>query len=174
MFQERRNRFLVHERARGWHVQYDELQEGASFIRDPSTLTAYDPDALRLSLTLRHRGFEECRIARSRRFAGISSSAARHSLEAREELRTCSVQAERLRAELEQRASEIAASHAELDARNAEITRVNQALEQRDADIERWRAAVDGLTRRLDELHRSLSWRWTAPARAVYRVLRGR
>ena len=52
VFQERRNRFRQEERARGWHVQYDQLQEGVSFLRDPSTLTAYDPDVLRLSLTL--------------------------------------------------------------------------------------------------------------------------
>jgi hypothetical protein len=172
VFQERRNRFLVHERARGWHVQYDHVQEGASFIRDPSTLTVYDADALRLSLTLRHRGFEEVQSeveVLRRDLEQRSVLLAR----AREELQACSAQAERLRAELEQRASEIAANHAELDARNAEIARVNQALEQRDADILQWRAAVDGLTRRVDELHRSLSWRWTAPARAAYRALKG-
>ena len=39
VFQERRNRFLDGERERGWHVQYDGLGEGASFVKDPSTLS---------------------------------------------------------------------------------------------------------------------------------------
>src|SRR5205823_4132014 len=59
IFRERRDRFLAGERTRGWHVQYDDTQEGGSFIRDPATLTPYDPDAVRLALTLRHRGVEE-------------------------------------------------------------------------------------------------------------------
>ena len=35
VFQERRNRFLERERERGWHVQYDQLREGVSFLKDP-------------------------------------------------------------------------------------------------------------------------------------------
>ena len=84
----------------------------------------------------------------------------------REELRIREKEAALLRGDLEQRTSQVAA-------RDAEIARMNQALEQRDADIERWRTAVDSLTRRLDDLQRSLSWRWTAPARAAYRVFKG-
>ena len=33
IFRERRNRFLEGERARGWHVQYDGIREGESFLR---------------------------------------------------------------------------------------------------------------------------------------------
>src|SRR5439155_3034906 len=58
VFQERHGRFRELERARGWHVQYDAAQPGASFLRDEATLTRYDPDAVRVSLTLRHRGVE--------------------------------------------------------------------------------------------------------------------
>jgi hypothetical protein len=56
---ERRARVLPAERARGWHVQYDQVTEGHSFLRDPATLTVYDPDAVRVGLALRHRGVEE-------------------------------------------------------------------------------------------------------------------
>jgi hypothetical protein len=58
VFRERRPRFAA-ERARGWHCQYDSIQEGGRFIRDPATLTAYDAEAVRLQLVLRHRGVEE-------------------------------------------------------------------------------------------------------------------
>ena len=60
----------------------------------------------------------------------------------------------------------------EIGAQRAENSRLANALDQRTADIERWQAAVEGLTRRLDELQRSLSWRWTAPARAAFRFIR--
>lgn len=58
VFKERRPRFAAEERARGWHVQYDGLEEGASFLREPSSLTPYDPWSARLDLALRHRGVE--------------------------------------------------------------------------------------------------------------------
>ena len=56
---ERRPRFAASERERGWHVQYDALPPGHRFIRDPKTLTAYDPHAVRFQLALHHRGVEE-------------------------------------------------------------------------------------------------------------------
>jgi hypothetical protein len=59
VFRERRDRFAADERARGWHVQYDGLPEGASFLREPSSLIPYDPWDVRLQLALRHRGMEE-------------------------------------------------------------------------------------------------------------------
>lgn len=159
VFQERRHRFLDRERARGWHVQYDEMHEGASFIRDPSTLTRYDPDAVRLALTLRHRGVE----------------ALEESVETRRrELESCQEALARTRAEAGARSGEAAELREALEKRAAETAELRDALEKRAAEIERWRTAVDDGARRLDEFHRSLSWRWTAPARAAYRMLRGR
>ena len=117
VFHERRPRFVEEERARGWHVQYDDVVEGASFIRDPSTLVPYDADQVRIRLALRHRGVEE----------------------------------------LEQ-ALELA--RAESDALRCEIDRLG--------------AAVAESARRIDELYDSRSWRWTAAARALYRVIRNR
>lgn len=58
IFVERRPRFVPKERARHWHVQYDEVQKGASFIRDTCELTRYDGDTVRMALALRHRGVE--------------------------------------------------------------------------------------------------------------------
>ena len=95
VFTERRARFLAAERARGWHVQYDEAREGASFIRDPAMLTPYDADAVRLELLLRHRGVEalETALAESRRDAGRRQA----------ELDARTMEAEHLRAEVQKR-----------------------------------------------------------------------
>jgi hypothetical protein len=170
VFQERRNRFLERERARGWHVQYDEVREGGSFIRDASTLTPYDPDALRLALTVRHRGVE--------------------ALEA--SLGDVQAIVETQRRELERSHEELARTRAELCARNAEAAELRDALERRLAELAETRAETAGLreavehlrnahqealqqgARRIDEFQRSLSWRWTSPARAAYRMLTGR
>lgn len=54
---ERGARFSPAERARGWHVQYD--QAPASFLRDPATLTPFDGDRVRAELAINHRGVEE-------------------------------------------------------------------------------------------------------------------
>ncbi|HEY3043213.1 MAG TPA: hypothetical protein VGJ39_04275, partial [Vicinamibacterales bacterium] len=225
VFEERRNRFREQERARGWHVQYDQLQEGVSFLRDPSTLTAYDPEALRLSLTLHPRYPEDleealgatrsesaaaqCALAAAQADAAATKAmlaaaqseivAARSEIGAmrreidkaskhiehvtatlaqtREEVRARDVEGAALRNNLEQRTAELTATRAaaqvELDARRAYMAVLGEALEQRAAEIERWRTTVDGLTRRVDELQRSLSWRWTAPVRAMLRMFKG-
>ena len=127
VFRERRPRFTERERARGWHVQYDAVREGASFIVDPATLTPYDAEAVRRSLLERHRGVDEAAALR--------------------------VELERVRAELEQ-----VRRHAEATA----------------AEVARLRGVVEDGGRRLAELHASLSWRMTAPARAAGRLLRRR
>ncbi len=89
---ERRSRFLDRERATGWHVQYDQVHEGHSFIRDPSTLTPYDPDAVRLGLTLRHRGVEELQAEVETLLTALAARAA---------------ELERLREEVDQRSTQI-------------------------------------------------------------------
>jgi hypothetical protein len=77
----------------------------------------------------------------------------------------------RTRADLEDRNRELART---VEARNAEIAALRDAQEKRAIEVERWRASVDDLVRRLDALERSLSWRWTLPARAAYRLFTGR
>src|SRR6266850_3586918 len=55
---ERKARFSEEEQRRGWHVQYDAVDENYDFIRDPRTLTEYDSDQARLQVMLHHRGIE--------------------------------------------------------------------------------------------------------------------
>jgi hypothetical protein len=173
VFQERRNRFLEGERARGWHVQYDQLHEGGSFIRDPSTLTRYDPDLVRIALALRHRDVE----ALEESLVEIRSA----SVMRLRELEACQGELARARVELGARTGEIAALRdhlhkvaTELARAHAETAGLRGALDNRAEEISFLRSAVAEGARRLDEFHRSLSWRWTSPARAIYRTLRRR
>ncbi len=71
LFRERRPRYATDERARGWHVQYDGILEGASFLREPSSLTPYDPWTARVDLALRHRGVEDLEAELVRQGEGL-------------------------------------------------------------------------------------------------------
>lgn len=188
VFHERRNRFLQHERARGWHVQYDEAREGTSFIRDRSTLTPYDAEGVRFSLMLRHRGVEalEASLAdATRNFETQRGELEQRRAALRDELARRLTQAADLRAELETRDADLQAHAAriqvletevgrravEIEARGAAIGHLEETLEHCAMDVERLRHTVDERTRLLDELHQSLSWRVTAPLRAIARLL---
>ena len=160
------------------------MHEGASFIRDPSTLTRYDPDAVRVALTLRHRDVEALEDALGAARSDIEHLQRELDVRAREIdqsteafTRTC----DELRDNLEERTALLAETHRELEAtavqlyaQRVEIAGLRDGLGKRVNEIERWRIAVEDGARRLDEFHHSLSWRWTSPARAIYRLLRGR
>jgi hypothetical protein len=183
VFQERVGRFRADERARGWHVQYDAAEEGVSFIRDPSTLTPYDPDAVRVSLTLRHRGVEALETALEE--ARCAADALRREIEslnaavvmARDEAQARGAEAASLRSEMDRQSAELAAARAEIaavrrewDARSAEVARAVDFIAHQTRTIENMQHAIDDGARRIDALHRSLSWRLTAPARALLRA----
>lgn len=207
VFHERRNRFLERERAKGWHVQYDEIGEGASFIRETATLELYDADAIRLALALRHRGVEEL----ERRLAAERSAIAtlQREFDAREQdarriadtlVHTTQRLAEtegtlaqtratladaqnalaqtrdaltRAEGTLGRTQDTLARAEGTLADRTAEAAVLRGALDERAIEIGQWRAAAEDCTRRLDAFERALSWRWTAPARAAIRLLRG-
>jgi hypothetical protein len=50
---ERIERFAAEERAGGWHVQYDHYADGADYLHERETLTAYDGDRVRAALLAR-------------------------------------------------------------------------------------------------------------------------
>jgi hypothetical protein len=178
VFGERRDRYLETERARGWHVQYDAFQEGDPFVRDARLLTRYDPDAVRLELLLRHRGVEELEEALDARNAEIERL--RHELVAHvRELACRSRELARMHQEVSDLSRGLASVGAALEtrtadvvARDAEIARLAAAIAERTSDLNGWRSAFADAHRRIQALEGSLSWRWTAPARALYGVLR--
>jgi hypothetical protein len=201
VFEERRRRFNEQERARGWHVQYDAVEAGASFIRDPATLTPYDPDAVRLELTLRHRGIEWLEGSLSE--ARAAADAQRRELDwhreqqvlYREEQARYREAFARLEEDLARHREdqarhreahhmnqetvvriqgELQAAQAERDARSAEIAALRDQIRSQAHAIDGLQAGVTESQRRVDELYRSYSWRLTAPARAALRALRGR
>jgi len=121
VFAERRGRYVEEERARGWHVQYDDVREGASFIRDPATLTPYDPDAVRLSLTLRHRGVESLEASLSDALAAADAH----------------------RRELDRHLDEVARLHDEQARYRDEQCRYREALGRAEQELARHREEED-------------------------------
>jgi hypothetical protein len=201
VFRERRSRFQDRERRKGWHVQYDEFLEGTCFIRDSSTLIAYDPDEVRIGLTIRHRlveqledALEDTRAAvealrfeldsrieeldrRTAAVAALEARAAAMTAEAadlRRELDQRSIEASVLRELVQQRSGELYDVGCRLNAREAEIDDLRRRLEAGAAENAGLRNGLKQSLRRVEEIRESLSWRWTAPARALYRLLTGR
>jgi glycosyltransferase involved in cell wall biosynthesis len=176
VFRERRPRFSAEERARGWHVQYDSLAEGASFLREPSSLTPYDPWRARLDLALRHRGVEALEEELSRCGQALAAREAEIAVRGEElsrrteELAFCRQELSHAREVVTLLDRELAASREGLKAlsHHAEQTRDDLLRGQevlraeRDAG-ERRRAA---LQQRLDAVLASRIWRWTSSLRA--------
>jgi hypothetical protein len=178
IFRERKGRFDPAEVTRGWHVQYDRYTEGGPLAPDASALRAYDAEAARIALQIKHRLVED------------ACPAVPATLPADLPLYVRSIetdivrQAERVRAlrrTLAEREHEVET----LKARRDELARWLEhalahvsALEGREREA---RAEIDlvnrnalDLSRRLDEAFASWSWRLTRPLRAAWRLLGGR
>jgi glycosyl transferase family 2 len=186
VLRERVGRFRGDERARGWHVQYDGVLDNASFIHDPATMTRYDADAVRMALSLRHRGVEALEAALDE--ARAIADAHQRDLEAhRAELARCGAWALSLEAALRQMAAaaaeqeaaleklraataQLALGEAEAAARAQEIAAARAFIAHQAHTIAGLDDALRDRDRRLDAVHRSLSWRLTAPARALLRA----
>jgi hypothetical protein len=180
VFAERKPRFIDEERARGWHVQYDELVEGTSFVHDPCALTRFDPIGVRIDLSLRHRGVEALEqslggLQAEHDSARIELDDVRSQLAGRvDELRNAWGRMEELDGELTEARAQLAHRSNELAAHRSEIAGLTSTLEQRKVEVANLQAGVADFMKQLDAFSRSLSWRWTAPARALYRLLTGR
>jgi hypothetical protein len=184
VFDERQRRYLAAERARGWHVQYDSFRPGDTFLSDPSTLRCYDPDAVRVELALRHRGVEELEAA----IDMIRADAERSRAEAERRLAERDRQLAELR-ELEARTrDELAKAHMALEEGTDYAIGLKSALTAAQAanasgqahlqaitsELAAYRQSLESATRQLHDVHQSLSWRLTAPLRALLRLVTGR
>ena len=148
VFKERRERFSDGERARNWHVQYDSIPEGASFIRDACELTRYDGDAVRMTLALRHRGVEALE-------ATVAESIATQS--AREECRQLRAAADVRAMELGEARAQLAHLHETLDARNVEVGEVHAKLGKVHIELAAVQQALETRTRENDALRTDIA-----------------
>jgi hypothetical protein len=144
VLQRRLPRFTPSELARGWHVQYTEFAEGASFVRDPTSLLRYDSEAVRLDLFRRHREVE-----RLERVAAASQDLADRLIDEdaalRRQLQALDAELDWLRSERKRLLSDLDALHTHLAAKETTIA----------------------------NLLASPSWKLTAPLRAADRLFRG-
>jgi uncharacterized coiled-coil protein SlyX len=200
VFAERRGRFVASERARGWHVQYDGIFEGDSFVRDPATLTIFDPDAARLQLMLQHRGVEELESR------VVSAEHVVHDLTGRQAaeqrlIDTLRHDVDRLTNDLQSRTQEtqrllgiVERSQSEHERLHAELQNGRDAVLRLEAEIHRLNGVLAVAQSTREEVHSALrqnqllsdelaaarhhvrallnsaSWRWMAPLRAARRL----
>ena len=175
VFTDRRPRFVECERRKGWHVQYEDCVPGMPFTRDRSTLQRYDAVAVRRTLVTDERGHaerqaSELRLQIAEQQAQLDASrveAAQSRAEAAASL-ALAASAEARCAALETRSLETTAAY------QLQVAALTQDAVALRAELARTVEGVRYLQARVGTLEQSLSWRWTAPARAALRFLTGR
>jgi hypothetical protein len=181
VFEQRLPRFAPEERARGWHIQYDALEKDHNFIRDPATLQAYDPEAVRVMLQLRHRGVEalEEETRALRQHLDETSGALRDAVQ------THVADRDALQSTLDRQQAEAELAKQQLDQQAQQLVALGELLQQQQSEAERQRlesaAEQQALNERILDLEGRLagicasnSWRLTAPLRAARRLLTAR
>jgi hypothetical protein len=174
VFQERRARYLAEERARGWHVQYDHLRESSSFLRTAQELRAYDADAVRVELALRHRGVEqlEAALTKSQSDAERLTAEFLTQLErSHEALRAVTDERAALGAELEQRGAVLVSVQEEASRTREELVKTQMELAGSTGRLSAAAVALDLARARIEDIERSRSWRWMAPLRWAHSVI---
>jgi hypothetical protein len=156
VFAERLPNFVAAERARGWHVQYEGMQPGTSFLHAPADLRRFDADEVRLGLQVHNR---EC--DRAHRAAIASEDVADRLTDEKEAIR---VDRDRLHADLVHLRDHLATLDAELERLRAERHEWHrERLEMSERLVLADKALVD--------IQASRSWRLTAPLRWVFERL---
>ena len=141
---ERKARFSEEEQRRGWHVQYDAVDENYDFIRDARGLTEYDPDAARLHVILHHRGVEVLEQTPTLRDETIS--------DLRRNIDT-------LNRQFDTRNRETGELQGELDARNRTVDELSRQADQRNREAEELHRQLDQRSHEAVELGRQLDGR---------------
>ena len=157
VFAERRPQFTPKERARNWHVQYDGVPEGASFIRDTADLTRYDGDAVRTDLTLRHRGVEALEFALEASRAESRSALEVSRAESRSALDAAKCEVESARRDAQAAREEIARQAGQIAELNDMVARLDHDLMVQREDRIQVRAALDSRAMELGEARAQLA-----------------
>jgi hypothetical protein len=173
VFRERLPRFASSERARGWHVQYNEFVEGVSFLREPASLRRYDAEAVRLDLFLRHRDVERLeRVVAAGQELADRLTAEGMALSRR--LQAQDAEMDSLRVERERLLSDVEALRGKLTATETAIAELLASRDELLASRDGLLALRDDLLATRAALLASRSWKLTAPLRAADRLFRRR
>jgi hypothetical protein len=178
VFRERKGRFDAAEVARGWHVQYDRYTEGGPLAPDASALRAYDAEAARIALQVKHRLIEDaCPAVPTTHPADLPlyvRSIETDIVRQADRVRTL----RRTLAEREHDVETLKQRRDELEGWLQKALAYAATLENRErearAEIELVNRNALDLKARLDEAFASWSWRLTRPLRAAWRLLGGR
>jgi hypothetical protein len=177
VFRERKGRFLEHERALGWHVQYDRIPDRAhTFTRDSSQLQRFDRERLRLDALLPDNAMRNLgeRLLRADATLDVLRSQRQDLLRRLEEHREHAATLERERDHLARHAANLDAERAGLYTHAAALEDERAGLRQQVANQGR---ELDRLRRRVAEREtlqgRFTGWRWTALLRRLRALFRG-
>jgi chromosome segregation ATPase len=154
-------------------VQYDALKEGASFLREPSSLTPYDPWSIRLDLALRHRGVEALEQERAalredlaRRGEELASVRAQLA-DCRQELSSARDVVTRLDRELASSREDLKLLHHHTEVARQDLLQAQEALRQElRQELAAREERLTALQYRLETILSSRIWRWTSSLRA--------
>jgi uncharacterized coiled-coil DUF342 family protein len=156
ILQEREARRDPAERALGSYARYDGVESGARFIRDPATLSTYDPDAIRLQLFLRHRGVEELEsaLAVSEHDLEVAQKQGTTRLEELERLRREQGAASRETERAQQERDALARTLVEVKEQRSALEAAKWERDELDRTLDEVEAERDTLARTLDAVER--------------------
>ncbi|HEY6065683.1 MAG TPA: glycosyltransferase family 2 protein [Thermoanaerobaculia bacterium] len=152
VFGERRGRFVDRERARRWHIQYDEIVgEDHDFLADPAKLRPWDADQARLELLLDNA------VTRHEKYLAGQANLAREGAETeRQDAASLLAALGDERAKLEADRALLRQRAADLEALAGERERRNETIVERLGELERALGREEGraaeLARRVEEL----------------------
>jgi len=160
VFEERKTRFLERERAKGWHVQYDRIEDKAhSFLGDPSRLQPYDADQIRFEVLLRNRVTREA----EERAQGLQSALTAREQELgrararNEELERKLADVQAVLANLERHAGNLEGSRAELEYHAKALEGERERLTRLLGNLESGRGELERHARNLEKAREDLT-----------------
>ncbi len=180
VLQERQAHYDPDEVADGWHVHYRDVTAGTTFIRDPSAMTVYDPEAVRVRLCLNHRGLEEAAASRAALEAEVRDAetrldtAASQLDDARRWAESAAAEGRKLQAALAaaseaQAAANLARAAAVKDviATQHEITALKTGFGSRRKNFQAVQDELGSVQQEIAAFRSSRTWRWSAPLRRL-------
>jgi hypothetical protein len=171
LFQERRPRYPEAEKKLGWHVQYDGITEGHSFIQGAEELERFDQDRTRIALQIYNLEYETLEAnfgADSSRLTALeqqleTENARLTAQKVQLEADNIQLTAQKLQLEIDN--SQLAAQKQQLETEHAQLAALKPQLEQNKRQLSLAGLRIAQHENHLKLMYESLSWRVTAPLR---------